>query len=115
MKFWSIKRKKKAQQSLREEHFLLGFLQNKKDKNKMIKKVKEGPMGDKKDGREKVVSKGPTMDYSKYREDVKSVLSELGLETWYKKESKQRVEMFMLLDDGGKGLISFREFWQLLK
>lgn len=95
---------------------MLSFLQNKRKGKKEDKKPEEDKKAE--EGKKelpKIESIGPTMDYSKYKTQVKTILSDKGLESWQKKESKQRVEMFMLLDDEGKGLISYKQFWQLLK
>lgn len=104
-----MKKKKKAQQEIREEHFLLSFLQNKKEDKKA-----NPATGTAKD-ENKVESRDYTQDWNAYRTSLKTVLKDKGLEAWYPNESKQRVVLFMLLDDGGKGLISFKQFWQLLK
>lgn len=42
-------------------------------------------------------------------------LEVLGLSPFHTNESKQRIAVFMILDDEGKGTITFREFYELIK
>lgn len=97
MRFWNVKFKKTIVPTIQEKHFILSFIQMNEDKKKEDKAeaVEEEAL-------------------QPYLGKLKEVLKEKGLEIWHKKESRQRIITFMILDDGGKGIVTYQQFWQMM-
>lgn len=91
LSFWSLIGKKKLRESILEKHFILSFLQS-KEKFSMKSNLKPD-----------------------YGDKLKELLKARGLEEWHEGESKQRVITFMIIDDSGKGVVNYNQFWSLLK